>query len=306
MIVCLGLNPALDITYRIDRMVRGEAQRVRSVSARAGGKATNVANVVTQLAGQAHLVCALGGPAGEIFARQLAETPIAMTGVESARPTRRTVTIVEDDGTATALNEDGEEWAAADWPLMRAAFDDLLRRSEPGVVVLTGSVPPGTPATAYADCVAAAHDRGFTTIVDCSGPHLIAAIEAGAHVVKPNRHELLATVGAEGMEGVRRLREQAPQMTVVASDGPAGLLCDGPAGRWRAGPSRPLIGNPTGAGDALVAALALGQWRGTPWPDRRTHAIGASGAAVLNPVAGQVDPSLVRELAGQARCETIG
>lgn len=147
---------------------------------------------------------------GEIFARQLAETPIAMTGVESARPTRRTVTIVEDDGTATALNEDGEEWAAADWPLMRAAFDDLLRRSEPGVVVLTGSVPPGTPATAYADCVAAAHDRGFTTIVDCSGPHLIAAIEAGAHVVKPKRHELLATVDAEGMKGVRRLREQPP------------------------------------------------------------------------------------------------
>ena len=118
-------------------------------------------------------------------------------------------------------------------------------------MVLTGSVPPGTPATAYADCVAAAHDRGFTTIVDCSGPHLIAAIEAGAHVVKPNRHELLATVGAEGMEGVRRLREQAPQTTVVASDGPAGLLYDGPAGRWRAVPSRPLIGNPTGAGDAL-------------------------------------------------------
>ena len=150
-----------------------------------------------------------------------------MTGVESARPTRRTVTIVEDDGTATALNEDGEEWAAADWPLMRAAFDDLLLRSEPGVVVLTGSVPPGTPATAYADCVAAAHDRGFTTIVDCSGPHLIAAIEAGAHVVKPNRHELLATVGAEGMEGVRRLREQAPQMTVVASDGPPACCVTG-------------------------------------------------------------------------------
>lgn len=252
MIVCLGLNPALVITYRIDRMVRGEAQRVRSVSARAGGKATNVANVVTQLAGQAHLVCALGGPAGEIFARQLAETPIAMTGVESARPTRRTVTIVEDDGTATALNEDGEEWAAADWPLMRAAFDDLLRRSEPGVVVLTGSVPPGTPATAYADCVAAAHDRGFTTIVDCSGPHLIAAIEAGAHVVKPNRHELLATVDAEGMEGVRRLGSRPPRrLSLPRTDPPACCV----TGRQDAGAP-----GPRGPSSATRPAQAMHLW----------------------------------------------
>lgn len=63
VIVCLGLNPALDITYRIDRMVRGR----HSGCARCMpglGKATNVANVVTQLDGQAHLVARLGGPAG--------------------------------------------------------------------------------------------------------------------------------------------------------------------------------------------------------------------------------------------------
>lgn len=67
-IVCLGLNPALDITYRVDRLALGEAQRVSEVSERAGGKAANVARVAARLGGRSHLVAAVGGPAGATYA----------------------------------------------------------------------------------------------------------------------------------------------------------------------------------------------------------------------------------------------
>ncbi|MFC7613344.1 hypothetical protein ACFQV2_06690 [Actinokineospora soli] len=42
-------------------------------------------------------------------------------------------------------------------------------------------------------------------------------------------------------------------------------------------------GNPTGAGDAAVAALADGMARGTAWPDRLRAAVAWSAAAVAAP-----------------------
>lgn len=77
-------------------------------------------------------------------------------------------------------------------------------------------------------------------------------------------------------------------------------MCAGPAGRWRARPARLLRGNPTGAGDALVAALALGLARGHSLPEMLRAGIGASAAAVLAPVAGEIDLAAARELAATA------
>jgi tagatose 6-phosphate kinase len=50
-----------------------------------------------------------------------------------------------------------------------------------------------------------------------------------------------------------------------------------------------VTGNPTGAGDAVVAALAAGV--GSPWPDLLADATALSAAAVLAPVAGSYDPA---------------
>ncbi len=51
----------------------------------------------------------------------------------------------------------------------------------------------------------------------------------------------------------------------------------------------------------MVAALALGMVRGDDLPAMLRAAIGASGAAVLAPVAGEIDPVVVRRFAGLAQ-----
>ena len=49
MILTVTMNPAYDMTYRVEHFERGQAHRVRSVEQRIGGKGINVTRVLNQL-----------------------------------------------------------------------------------------------------------------------------------------------------------------------------------------------------------------------------------------------------------------
>jgi tagatose 6-phosphate kinase len=74
---------------------------------------------------------------------------------------------------------------------------------------------------------------------------------------------------------------------VVVSLGAAGLLAVTAEGSWRATPPYRVAGNPTGAGDAVVAGLAHRLVLGCPWPDRLQHAVALGAAAAAAPAAGE-------------------
>ncbi|WP_323189373.1 PfkB family carbohydrate kinase [Kitasatospora sp. NBC_00240] len=137
---------------------------------------------------------------------------------------------------------------------------------------------------------------GAVTVLDTSGPPLLAALGAGPHVVKPNAAELAAVTGqtdtAVAAAGLRALGARA----VVASSGPDGLHAITADGSWQARPPALLSGNPTGAGDACVAALAAGLATGAPWPEVLREAVALSAAAVPCPVAGDFDAEIYRRL----------
>ncbi|MFF8592100.1 hypothetical protein ACF061_11750 [Streptomyces sp. NPDC015220] len=67
---------------------------------------------------------------------------------------------------------------------------------------------------------------------------------------------------------------------------------------WRARPPALVAGNPTGAGDAAVAALALRLTTTVPWPRRLAEVVALSAAAVAAPLAGDFGPDTHRALLG--------
>jgi tagatose 6-phosphate kinase len=76
-------------------------------------------------------------------------------------------------------------------------------------------------------------------------------------------------------------------------------------GTWRARPPRALSGNPTGAGDACVAALALGLANRVSWSNTLVKAVAASAAAVLCPVAGDIDQDTYAHLLADVVLEEL-
>ncbi|WP_035804938.1 1-phosphofructokinase family hexose kinase [Kitasatospora mediocidica] len=295
MILTVTLNAALDVTYFVDALVPRSSHRVDAVHERAGGKGVNVARVLSALGQPAVVTGLAGGPTGALLRAELSAVGLRDELVPMTGDSRRTLTVVSrDDGDATVFNQAGPQVHPAEW----AAFTDRYARlvRDAAVVVLAGSLPPGLPEDAYAQLVTLAAAHGVTTVLDTSGPPLLAALPAGPDVIKPNTAELTAATGQHDLvHAAARLRALGAR-TVVASDGPRGLHAITPQGSWRATPPERLAGNPTGAGDACVAALAAGLAAGTPWPAILREAVALSAAAVPCPVAGDFDADTYHRL----------
>lgn len=273
------LNAALDVTYRIGALQPGSTHRVTDVAVRAGGKGVNVARVLRELGVPVLATGLAGGAAGAALCEDLTRSgvPQAMFPIEGE--TRRTVTVVAGSGEATLFAEPGPVVTPEEW----SGFLRHFKALDADVVVLSGSLPRGLPADAYATLVRAS---SAPVVLDADGPALAGGAAAGPAVITPNRAELVA---ASTVDDPLTLGADA----ALVSDGARGITAYTAGGVWTASPPEVLSGNPTGAGDAAVAAL-VAAWH-LPWPQRLAEAVALSAAAVRAPLAGDFDRAFYDE-----------
>jgi tagatose 6-phosphate kinase len=303
MIVTVTMNPDLDNTYAVPALEPDASHRVTDVGAQAGGKGVNVARVLHALGLQVVAVAFCGGRTGAAVRDDLDNAGIAHRLIPTAGETRRTVAVVDTgSGGSTVFNEAGPEIAAGEW---HSIGDEVVRLlGGASVLVLSGSLPPGVPETAYGQLATAAAKAGVPVILDTDGPALRAGVAAGPAVVKPNAAELADATGLSDPSAAVEALLVAGAQAVVASLGPMGLLAVTPDGAFRAWPPDTVAGNPTGAGDSVVAAIAAGIAAGTPWPQRLADAVALSAATVLAPRAGQFDRDAYRRFAARTTVES--
>ncbi len=311
MIVTVTLNVALDVTYRVDALRPGSSVRVTAVTERAGGKGVNVARVLQALGHPVAVTGFAGGGNGADVRADLLAAGLSDDLVPIAGETRRTVSVVDAAGEATVLLEPGPAVTAAEWAALERRLASLL--AEASVAVLSGSLPAGLPGDSYATLARLAGTAGVPVILDTSGEALLRALPAGPSVVKPNLDELVAATSAASarpagqvaadvgdvLGRAGQLRDRGAE-AVVATLGRDGMVASTAAGCWHAlidAAGAPEIrGNPTGAGDAAAAALAVGVAERRSWPDRLRLAAALSAAAVRHDLAGGFDADSYREL----------
>ncbi|MFF0560864.1 1-phosphofructokinase family hexose kinase [Streptomyces sp. NPDC004266] len=304
MIVTVTLNAALDVTWDVAELRPRASHRVDTAHERAGGKGVNVARVLAFL-GHAPVATGLvGGPTGRAIRDDLRAAGVREAFTEVAGDSRRTLAVVSRaDGDATVFNGRGPHVTSAEWEAFSEHYSSLVRGAS--VVVLSGSTPPGVPTDAYARLIRGAAAEGAVTVLDTSGSALTAALEAGPDVIKPNAAEIAEETGHDDLvAAVAELRARGAR-AVVASAGPDGLYAVTPDGTWRAAPPETLSGNPTGAGDACVAAIASGLAARRSWPDMLREAVALSAAAVPCAVAGDVDAGVHSRFRREVRVSAV-
>ncbi|WP_309230550.1 hexose kinase [Nocardia sp. SYP-A9097] len=287
----MTMNPAYDMTYRVEHFERGRAHRVRSVDQRLGGRGINVNRVLNQLGKYARAT----GFSDHSFAAA-AELEMPVDFVHALPWVRRTVVISEsDDGTATALWEPGpriSEPHAVDQLRVRVA--GML--SDMSGMVIAGSLPGGVDPGLPADLARTAVRAGVPTICDLDGPALELSARVPGIILTPNIEELERLTGRPATTVPEILTAVDPLIAagvgaVIVTRGGAGMVAVTGTRAWSAALPEPLAGNPTGAGDAAVAAIiaALAAGPNPNWPALLTDAVATSAAAVVIPVAGEID-----------------
>ena len=301
MILTVTPNPALDMTWHVDALTAGATHRGPAGLARAGGKGLNVARV---LHAQGHDVLALttvGGTHGTEFEAELKASAIPHQLIQVDAPTRRSIAIVDDTrGETTVLNELGAALTPAEAAMLAEAATRLGRTAR--AVTISGSLPPGFGAEQLGALVGELVGTNIPGVVDTSGAGLLAAARAGASALKPNHEELEAATGhVDPLEGARSLLALGARLVVVSLGRDGLLLVDRTHVPLHARLSRALHGNPTGAGDAAVAAIAAALATNAGLAAAGDDAVRAraelarratawSASAVLMPHAGELSP----------------
>ena len=293
MILTVTPNPALDLTWRIDRLVPGATHRADAGAVRAGGKGLNVARVAHAQGASVLAVSTAGGRSGIELAAEIATSGVPHRLVQVAGATRQSIALVDESlGDTTIVNERGVNPSDPEWAALLGEVVDALPGAK--VLVVSGSLPPGAPQTLLPLLIGTARDAGVPVIVDTSGPAMLQAADAGASVLKPNAAELVEATGiADPIDGARSLIARGAEL-VLLSLGADGMLAVTGSEALHARLDAPLSGNPTGAGDAGVAACAVLYADGIRDPETiLRRATAWSAAAVLMPLAGEISDDWV-------------
>lgn len=309
MIVCVGLNPALDRRIVLDTLRVGDVNRATSAEGTPGGKAAHVALAARALGSKVRFLGLLGGPTGQAVEQGLFEQGIQVDAVSTAAPTRINLELIDGSGVTEVL-EPGEAPTPTEWAQLLQRCEQLFELCEPeAVVVFSGSVPAGSAtyqaprgaAPIYPRLIELAKAFGLHVILDTSGAWLEQGLAAKPDFVKPNRQEAEAVLKRsianenDAKSALLELLERGAGSAII-SLGAAGLIGTANARAFWVTPPALEARSAVGCGDATVAGLAVALERRYEKPDQLAFAAACGAANCLARSPGCLDPNLVESL----------
>lgn len=309
-IATLTMNPALDISFAVERMTPTRKLRCQGVRADAGGGGINVARAIRRLGGRSRAILLAGGGAGERIQAMLRSERVAHLAIPIAGETREDFTAQElATGAQYRFVLPGPKLRRADCAAALEAIAAMQPR--PAILVASGSLPPGAPLGFYAELARLAHRLGIRLALDASGAPLRRALAAGVWLVKPNLGELQALVGRPLPDLESRLaacealvRSRKAEL-VALSLGAEGALLVGRDVAWRAAAPRVTALSTVGAGDSFMAGLVFALASGASADEALRQAVAAGAAALTAPGTQLCHRRDVEALAQRVRPEPL-
>lgn len=292
---------------RVDRMSPEAPIPVLAIeweSAMAGG-AGNVARNVAALGARAILIGLIGtDEAGRELGRLLKVTPRvdARLVQDTTRPTTAKTRFVA--GRQQLLRADAEQAAVPSADGIAALLAEFRRAlPEADVVVLSDYAKGVLGDQLVAEAIAAARQAGKPIVTDPKSRDF--ARYRGSSIITPNRAEFAAASGVPGRDagaiadGARRLIAAAGIDAILVTRGEDGMtLVDGDedAAALDLGAEAREVFDVSGAGDTVVAVLAVARAAGADWAEAARLANTAAGIAVAKAGTAVVYPTELTRL----------
>lgn len=291
MIVTVTLNPVLDRTLTVPRILFNEVSRAKTVHLDCGGKGFNVSRALRALGTDSVAMGFVGGATGRTLQQGLEDLGVETDLVPIAGETRTNIVVREQaDSRYIKVNEAGPDVSEEEWERFldrartRARSDDTW--------VLSGTLPPGLPTDFYERLIELLRQQGARAFLDSSGEPFRLGCSASPYLVKPNASEAQEATGVEikrsesgratgALVAVEGFLDQGVELVALSLGEDGLLLANRQEAVW-ATPNPVVARNPTGAGDALLAGIIWAQTRGASFEEMARWGVAAGTASAAD------------------------
>lgn len=288
MILTITMNPAIDKSTTLEKLIPDKKLRCSTLVKEAGGGGVNVGKAIHRLGGDCLVAFTAGGTNGKLLEHLLQKEGIRCIGIPVAAETRENFTITEQTdnmqyrfvlpGDALSLEE------------VESCLNTIKKMEViPSIIIASGSLPQGVPEDFFARLARLSKTIGAKFIVDTSGTPLQIAAKEGVYLLKPNLSELSSLAGKAYLQldeveaAARKIIAEGHCEVLVVSMGPAGALLI-TQDQYVSIPA-PIVKRKStvGAGDSMVGGMAWMMEQGGSLLEIVRFGVACGTAATMNP-----------------------
>jgi 6-phosphofructokinase 2 len=288
MIVTITMNPAVDKSTSISKLVPEKKMRCTELITEAGGGGINVSKAIKELGGESLAVFPSGGMNGKLLENYLTKQHINFKSIPVEHDTRENIVVRETD--TNSQFRFVMPGASLSEKEAQVCFELLQQmQPRPTCIVASGSLPPGLPENFFGQLAKVAKQMNARFIIDTSGKPLQLAAKEGVYLLKPNLSELCALVGKEHLE-VNEVDDAAMEVikegrceVMVVSMGPSGALLVTREGCEHVPTPTVKKQSTVGAGDSMVAGMVWMMEQEKSLSEMVRFGVACGTAATMNP-----------------------
>lgn len=259
MILTVCLNPCTDVTIEVDSLNIGKLNHVKNKTLSFTGKALNVAIGIARLKGQSYATGFMYNENGSLFEQALDREGVSSAFIWNRGRVRENYKFIDNKSMLTEVNDVGEPISAAKQEELVALVASLSKKSD--VILISGSLPQGVESDYYTKLFNVAAP-GALKIADAEGSRLLAALQTGVDLVKPNKDELQTTLKKEFktqedlLKGCYTLLDKGAKRVLLSLGKRGAVITDG-SKSFYCKSINVAINSTVGAGDGMLAAATM-------------------------------------------------
>ncbi|MCS7060607.1 MAG: 1-phosphofructokinase family hexose kinase [Anaerolineae bacterium] len=303
MILTVTPNTGIDYTLIVPEFRLDATLRARETAWGMGAKATDVSWILGRWGVSSLALGFAAGDTGRHMEAMLQARGVQTDFVPVEGETRLNVVVVcAATGRQSTLTANTLRVRADHVQALRDRYAQALPQAS--CVVLGGSLPDGAPLSLYPDLIEEARARGIPVIFDSSGPALRDGLAARPTLIKPNQAELAELTGhaTHTLADTYRLAAALQRETgvdLIVTLGGAGALALLGARHYHIPPLRVKAVSTAGAGDGVLAGMALALSRSQSAEEGLRLGFALAGAVVMTPATADFRPEDAQQLLAQ-------
>lgn len=307
MITTLTMNPCIDYSILVEKLIPGGTNRVISARRDGAGKGINVASVFCNLGGTACCVFPDFAQNGELVRESVVRKDILARAIPAEGTLRTNVKVLEiPTQTYTEFNEKGHPLTEETVAALKNAVRE--QREQSSLIVLSGSLPKGLSADFYADFLAEL--QGCRVILDTSGEALTKGIEARPFLIKPNIDEFSALTGKTYQDLSQIVADAKGYIArgityICISLGKDGALMISAEETWYAPGLELQVKGAQGAGDSVVAGICKALEENADVETMLRYGVAAASATVEQEGTGLCDKKGFDRMLSKIKCQKL-